>query len=227
MSFTLSVMETRKYSNGIRVDSTNGNTKEEVKLCTTKLESASSPFQGKAEDEKPTGETEISNDEDVDDDYCVYTYKGDSRGVADLPSSFFVFDQGDSLSSTDENSMPPCATMPMNRRLGYNGNEAFSRSSSATTHHHTRNGSMITVSGSHVHVNGSRPPATDLFSPDMDFLEMDFDPGGPGEDEDLVTSKHEDENMTGAPGIPELIRFNYYSPCLTELLFIFRYDEYG
>ena len=173
-------MDTKKnYSNGVHPDAvTNGTVADEPKLCAN----GESSLQPAACGEAKSGDVDINNDEDADDEYCIYTYKGDSRGAADLPSSFFNFDQGDSLSSADEGAAPP--VLPLNLRLGYNGIDAFSCSSTSTTHHHVSNGSVVTVSGSRV--NGVGRPPTDLFSPDMDFLEMDFDPGGLGDDEDQI-----------------------------------------
>jgi len=126
---------------------------------------------------------EMYNDDETDDECCIYTYKGDSRVAADLPSSFFTFDQGDSLSSADESCVASCS-QSCKGRVGYNGVDGFS---TATTHHQISNGSVVTVSGSRVNGAGRAPPPTDLFSPDMDFLEMDFDPGGFGDDEDDVS----------------------------------------
>jgi hypothetical protein len=145
---------------------------------------------------------EDEDEDETEDEYCVYTYKGDQRGVADLPSSFFKFDQADSShtsSSTNEDSGCTSSGLPLSLRLGANGLEAHS--SSGTTHHHKVNGGgIVTISGNPV--NGIRPPGNangDAFSPDMDFLEMDFDPGGPGEDEDEEAGDEHSDTEDAAP----------------------------
>jgi len=125
---------------------------------------------------------EPSEDDSSMDDYCVYTYKGDSRRserLADLPSSFFEFCSASSAAEGQPGLSP----------LSLDGSYTHTGDSSGGTVRSSHCVSSVRAisNGSSVnhHVNGGgssrRGNNNELYSPDMDFLEMDFDPGGAGE----------------------------------------------
>ncbi|CAL8070173.1 unnamed protein product [Orchesella dallaii] len=130
----------------------------------------------------PTTDDDEEDGVDSDDQY-VYTYKGDgssqhpSRLAADLPSSFFKLHPSDS-------SFPPSSS---SREIPSLETSSSSRCC-ATSSSRVQNGTTHPVN---VNQNNNA-----MYSPDMDFLEMDFDPGGSGdgccdgddedEDEDIV-----------------------------------------
>lgn len=133
-------------------------------------------------------ETNNNNSEEDMDDYCVYTYKGDSRRserLADLPSSFFEFC---SPSSAPEGQ-------PRLSPLSLQGQETDSSSGGISAN--SSCGGRPVANGSNL-VNGSGGSRTgnnnELYSPDMDFLEMDFDPGGTGDGDNC---EHFDELNDG------------------------------
>ena len=130
--------------------------------------------------------------EEDDDDYYVYTYKGDSKEnpehLADLPSSFFKFHPSecqagssssllrkDGSSDNDPNrtSVTNGVTCVVTNGNGHScGSLSFSQPFGCLTSNHC-SGRVA-----------SHGESSENFSPDMDFLEMDFDPGGTGEDVD-------------------------------------------
>lgn len=135
---------------------------------------------------------------DSDDQYCVYTYKGDgssqqpSRLAADLPSSFFK------LHPSDSSSCPPSSSSSEIPSL------EPSISSTRCCHSTTgsiQNGSLHNTSPGVVNNN-------EMYSPDMDFLEMDFDPGGSGDgccegdDEDDDEDVVRDHLFLGGSAVP-------------------------
>lgn len=110
---------------------------------------------------------------DSDDQYCVYTYKGDgssqqpTRLAADLPSSFFKVHPSDSSCAHSSSSSSGIPSL-----------EPSSSSSSHCCHSTSRlhNGTIHNPSAVNINQNNNA-----MYSPDMDFLEMDFDPGGSGD----------------------------------------------
>ncbi|CAG7824636.1 unnamed protein product [Allacma fusca] len=118
----------------------------------------------------PSASACTQSDEDSEDDYCVYTYKGGSREIqqlADLPSSFYQFDSSDNQSddlASHSGELGGC--------LNAGNFRDQLRFSDGSRRLHNASGSFANVP------NGLANPAPNVFSPDMDFLEMDFDPSG-------------------------------------------------
>lgn len=148
---------------------------------------------------------------DSDDQYCVYTYKGDgssqqpNRLAADLPSSFFK------LHPSDSSSCPPSSLSSEIPSLEQSSSSSRCCHSNSTGAASIQNGSLHHHSPGNVNNNA-------MYSPDMDFLEMDFDPGGSGDgccdgddeddDEDVVRD-HIFPSGAVAPGSSQGSNFNF------------------
>lgn len=166
---------------------------------------------------KPTSSTSSTIIDENEDEHCVYTYKGGSnRSLADLPASFFEFDSSLEWTGTNTNNNNSCGSNngSTGSSIGTCNNPSSSSSnlsnSTAAMSSSSAGSSAALSNGYHLGRSGASPENmhqqnnNNLYSPDMDFLEMDFDPGLPGDDDEIMEEATDD----GATGSRNLYNFS-------------------